>query len=483
MEIITSGGRPIATAGETDRFDIKFELGTKERVYTTNVPGVDDSMKALTGKVLAPYDLSTLIRKTVRMAMDDDRRVIGYDFRQIRKIGQPQSNIMGFGSHTQQLAYLVGLQLQVAGYNFNAYKTASKEGFPGIDKAFVSHLEPEWRHFLEHGSIVGEHANAGRDLCNTPACDMTPDIIASVARAEGEQSEGKLTVQVLQGKDLDDLGMGLLKAVGQGAGAKPCLIRIDYRGAEDPAAQPIVLIGKTITFDTGGLDLKTAGGMFGMHMDMSGGASAMMALVAAVKLGLKKNVIVLMPTAENAISRHAYRPGDVIKSMSGMTVEIGNTDAEGRNVLADAVTYACQKLDPLYIVTVATLTGAAHIAMGDHVSACFTTDRAFEDALRRCGDAVCTPVHPLPFWPSMFEGYFKSDVADMLNVRPNSNRHGGAGVGAAFVHKFAVAGGLKSAAFAHIDMAPRMVSVKGEYLAPGAPGDQVPFLVHLLQQL
>jgi leucyl aminopeptidase len=269
--------------------------------------------------------------------------------------------------------------------------------------------------------------------------------------------------------------MNLLEAVGKGSHNEPQFIVMEYWGSKNKKDAPLVLIGKGITYDTGGLNVKPSGSMHDMHMDMSGGSSVMAAIVAAAKLGLKKNIIALIPSAENAISSKSMRAGDIVTAMNGTTVEILHTDAEGRLVLADALTYS-ERYKPRAIIDVATLTGAALVALGQHASAVMTKDANLENTFRALGEESGDLVWPLPLWDE-YKGLLKSTRADISNIATNFSRYGGAIEGGMFLAAFAP----KDVPWAHLDIAPRMESVANDKLAKGSSGEPVRLLVTFLE--
>jgi len=223
------------------------------------------------------------------------------------------------------------------------------------------------------------------------------------------------------------------------------------------------------------LNLKPGKSMDEMAMDMTGGATALSALHALVKLGVKKNIIAIVPAVENAISGASYRPGDIIKSMSGKTVQIGNTDAEGRLVLADSITYA-KRYDPKVLVDIATLTGASLVAVGDKASVVMTKSRDLEDTFRTLGEKTGDYVWPLPTWEE-FEADIKAPFADLLNI--GKTRYGGCITAGMFLAEFAK--DLKKTDWVHLDIAPRMESSGHDHLEKGATGEPVRLLVEFVR--
>jgi leucyl aminopeptidase len=297
---------------------------------------------------------------------------------------------------------------------------------------------------------------------------MTPRLLATEAKKAAAGLPIKVTI--LEKKEIKTLKMGGILGVSQGSVEEPRFIVMEYFGAAKTKS-PIVLVGKGITFDTGGINLKPSDYISDMHMDMSGGAAVIHTLVLAAKLKIKKNLIGLIPAAENMPSGSSYRPGDILISMSGKTIEIGNTDAEGRVVLADALTYA-ERYKPELVIDVATLTGAAVVALGQRASAIFSREEKHLRALQTAGEAVGDYVWPLPLWEE-FEEDIKGTFGDWSNT--GKTRWGGAITAAAFLSQFA-----KNYSWLHIDIAPRMTTIDGEYLAKGAAGAPIQLLIKFL---
>lgn len=237
---------------------------------------------------------------------------------------------------------------------------------------------------------------------------------------------------------------------------------------------PVVLVGKGVTFDTGGVNVKPGDYMQEMQMDMSGGAAVIHTICAVAKLGLKTPVVALIPAVENAISGSAYRPGDIIRTLGGKTIEVLNTDAEGRIILADAIEYA-KRYKPSSVIDVATLTGSAMSALGQRASALLSESESLVAALTTAGGNVGDEVWRLPLW-SDYDDEVKGTFGDVMNV--GKTRYGGATTAGAFLKAFA--DGLN---WAHIDMAPRMTPTKDEYLNPGSAGATVALLTEYIRSL
>jgi leucyl aminopeptidase len=372
--------------------------------------------------------------------------------------------------------------LQLAQYEFTKYKSKNK-GTKLKEVLVCGKMNPAEKASFQTGLTVGESANVTRDIANTSGEDMTPSKLAAAAKSALKGT--KATVKVLGSAEIKKAKMGLLEAVGKGATDKPQFIIIQWWGAGKPTAaekkagkkSPIALIGKGITYDTGGLNVKPSGSMHEMHMDMSGGAAMIGTMRAIAILGLKKNVVAFIPAAENSISAESMRAGDIATSMSGQTVEILHTDAEGRLVLADAMTYAEKHYTPRVMLDAATLTGAALSALGQHASAIMTKDKELQDTLMELGENAGDLMWPLPLWDE-YKSVLKSSRADISNIATNFSRFGGCIEGGTFLSFFAP----KKTPWAHIDIAPRMESIPSDKLAKGAAGEPVRLLVKFVEQ-
>ncbi|MDB5819714.1 MAG: cytosol aminopeptidase [Rhizobacter sp.] len=301
-------------------------------------------------------------------------------------------------------------------------------------------------------------------LGNRPANHCTPTYLGEQAQALGK--EWGLKVEVFDRKGIEKLGMGSLLAVAQGSAEAPRFIVARYDGAARSQA-PVVLVGKGITFDTGGISIKPAGEMDEMKFDMCGAASVLGALRAVAELKPKLNLVVLIPAAENMPSGTAIKPGDVVTSMSGQTIEILNTDAEGRLVLCDALTYA-ERFKPSAVVDVATLTGACVVALGHHHTGLFTADEGLAGELLAAGKESLDTCWRMPL-DEEYDEALKSNFADMANVGP---RPGGAITAAMFLRRYTAA-----YRWAHLDVAG---TAWKSGAAKGSTGRPVPLLTHFV---
>ncbi len=393
----------------------------------------------------------------------------------------------------EQIAQLAAENFEMANFEFNIFKTEPKEGWTAIEEILLygassSAIEKA----VKKGQMIGEAVNECRTLANTPGGDMTPTLLAKAAAvaARSVGTGSRLTVKVLGKREMQKLGMGALLGVAKGSTEAPTFTVMEYRpstgSTRSPQAgtrgnknnKPIVLIGKGITFDSGGLNLKPSNSIYEMHMDMSGAAAVIHAVTLAARLRLPQSVVGLIPAAENMPGNNALRPGDILKSLSGKTIEVLDTDAEGRLILADALTYAL-RFKPAAVIDVATLTGAAVSALGLHASALLTRDDALAERLFRDAEASGDYVWRLPLWDE-YEDRVKGEFADLKNVPGGStSRYGGAIDGGMFLWQFAKE---LDCPWAHIDIAPRMTSAPGDELAKGAAGEPVRLLLRFIEQ-
>ena len=331
---------------------------------------------------------------------------------------------------------------------------------------------PDIRAAVERAAIVAEQANRARDLSNMPPNELTPHTLGEQAKELAGELE-HLTCQVLATRELDELGMGALTAVGRGSRNDPRLIilRYDPPGARDDLV--LGLVGKSITFDAGGISIKPAGGMQNMKGDMSGGAGTLHGIGALAELGTPVRAIAALAAAENLPGGDAFRPGDILRAANGKTIEIINTDAEGRLVLADALWYV-RREGATHVLDLATLTGAMELALGDLYAGGFANDEQWGELVveagRRSGDLVWQfPLHP------RYRRYIDSEFADMKNG--STLRQGSPALAAEFLHEFAGEG-----PWMHVDMAgPAFLErSRGDYLrVPGGTGYGVRLIAEL----
>jgi leucyl aminopeptidase len=295
---------------------------------------------------------------------------------------------------------------------------------------------------VQHAYTICEGVHMARDLVNGNADDVTPEYLTEVAKGIAKKEKG-VKVTILDRKQMAKLGMDLLLAVGRGSTNPPYLITLEYKGAPKSNEQT-VLVGKGVTYDTGGLNIKPTGSMETMKCDMGGAAAVLATFATAVKLKLKVNLVVVVPTTENSVDANSYKPGDVYGSYMGKTVEIGNTDAEGRLILADALAYSVEHFKPTRIIDVATLTGAIEIALGNETTGLFSNNDALADGLIRAGSDTFERVWRMPIHEEYRE-QLKSEIADIKN---HGGRSGGAVTAAIFLQEF-----IGKTPWAHLDVA------------------------------
>ncbi len=407
--------------------------------------------------------LILLVRRVVREALAKKYSALVLDF--------GQWHFSHLKISPQELAELLATNFLMASFSFCEFLTEPKEGFPAVKKIVLANVSDKAVGAgIALGMIIGEEVNRSRHIATMPGGEMTPEILATHARAAVKGLPVK--VVVLGVAEMKRLKMGGVLGVGMGSVATPRFIILEYRGAAKKE-KPVVLIGKGVTFDTGGINLKPSDSILGMNMDMSGGAAVIHALSAAARLKLKKNIVALIPAVENMASGSSYRPGDILRSMSGKTIEVLNTDAEGRIILADALHYA-KRYDPALVIDVATLTGAAMVALGERATALFTEDEKLELTFRHLGEKSGDYVWPLPLWDE-YDEEVKGTFGDVANL--GRTRYGGAITAAVFLKQFVD----KSYPWVHLDIAPRMMTLPDEFLSKGSAGAPVRLLVQLLR--
>ncbi len=333
--------------------------------------------------------------------------------------------------------------LAQAAYSFNEHKSKAPEA-QALKRVSI-HADDRTRaqvaRAVRHGQALKSGLDWARDLGNQPPNVCNPAYLQREARRLGRTPN--VSVSVLEEKKMTELGMGAFMAVSRGSEAPGKMIIVQYRGARSKQAAPIVLIGKGITFDTGGISIKPSAAMDEMKFDMCGAASVLGATKAAIDAKLPLNIVTIVAAAENMPSGRATRPGDIVTTMSGKTVEILNTDAEGRLVLCDAITYA-ERFKPKTIIDVATLTGACIVALGSHASAVYSNDDELADALIEAGEESGDRAWPMPLWDE-YQSSLSSRFADFANIGS-----GGAGsvTAACFLSRFA-----EDVSWAHMDVA------------------------------
>jgi leucyl aminopeptidase len=360
------------------------------------------------------------------------------------------------------------LALSDANYRFDRLKSKKLEGKRALRKVTLLVAQrseiAEGERALERGQAIAEGVALAKDLGNLPGNICTPTYLAEQAVEVGKRHGMK--VEVLEQKDIEKLGMGCFLAVAQGSRQPPKLIVMEHRGGKRDAP-PVVLVGKGITFDTGGISIKPAPEMDEMKFDMCGAASVLGTMKAIAMMRLPMNVVGVVPATENMPGGNAIKPGDIVTTMSGQTVEILNTDAEGRLILCDALTYA-EKYKPAAVVDIATLTGAMVIALGHVATGLFSNSDPLARELIGAGEAAWDRAWHMPLWDDYQEA-LKSNFADIPNI---GSRAGGSITAACFLSRF-----TKSYPWAHLDIAGTAWKSGAD---KGATGRPVALLSHFL---
>lgn len=368
---------------------------------------------------------------------------------------------------SEELANLFAQNAIIADYKFSTHKVKPKGGLKTIQQIDIySSKNNGIDKGLMEGEIIGNAVNICRELANTPGGIMTPTKLANEAKKLFARSRVK--IKVFDKNRIEKLGMGGVLGVSSGSSEKPKFIVMEY----GPSSQkPIVFVGKGITFDSGGIDIKPSGRATDMKMDMSGGAAVITAILAISKMRLNVHVIGLVPAAENMPSGSSYRPGDILKTITGKTIEVVNTDAEGRVILADALGYA-QRYKPSLIVDIATLTGGAMVALGGRANAVFSNREKLLEYGKEIGEKTGDFAWPLPAWDEYDEEIEGStgDFANSGKYHPNASAISGAVFLKQFIGKYP---------WMHLDIAPMMTSIDGQYLERGATGTGVRFLIEI----
>jgi leucyl aminopeptidase len=412
-----------------------------------------------------------LIRSAVMFARHHRRKRILFSWNDVKEL------FLGEKKDEFYLAKQCVINAVMADYQFVRYKTPPKEGWSFLEEVLIrvsNESLSEVSKGVRDGNTIALEVNACRELANMPGGDMTPKILARAAKDAVRKLP--ISVSVLDEVKMKKLGMGGVLGVAKGSKEKPAFIILEYRygGSKE---KPVVLVGKGVTFDTGGIDIKMYPYALDMNMDMSGGAAVIHVIAAVAKLGIRKNIIGLIPAVENMPSGESYRPGDVLRTLSGKTIEVLNTDAEGRIILADALCYA-KKFDPELVIDIATLTGSAMVALGQRTSGLYTPCDEVANSLVASGEKIGDYIWRMPLWEE-YEADIQGRIADVANVATKGEeRYGGSITAAAFLWQFA----KDFPKWAHIDMAPRMTAVHDEYLAKGAVGSPVRLLVEFLER-
>ena len=419
------------------------------------------------GKAPAKRLLLVGLGKRKELQLDAFRQALGTAVKRVRQakvtafsVAKPASSPRGASALDVAQALSEGAVL--GSYQFTVYRSENGTKPSDVERmTLVTAQRTQLRQITEgirRGVATGEATCFVRDLCNHPSNVMTPTRMAQ--EAKGVAKETGVGLKILEQKDMEQLGMGALLGVARGSHEPPKFLILEYKGEKaKKTEQPVVLVGKTITFDTGGISLKPAENMEHMKADMTGGAEVLAAIRAAARLKLPLHLISILPVAENMPGGRAMKPGDIVKTLSGKTVEVQNTDAEGRLILSDGLAYAT-RYKPAALIDIATLTGACVVALGQFAIGMFGNNDRLKEAVRKAGLRAGERVWEMPLWEEYFE-QLKSDVADMRNI---GGRGGGMITAALFLSKF-----VGDCPWIHLDIASTDWSERERAYIPKGP--------------
>ncbi len=462
--------------GDTAAVDKALDGAISELIKQGDIKGKLNEITLLhsMGKLPASRIVVTGLGKKKELTTNKVRGAVAETCRYLRGKGVTSVATIVQGAGTNEIKNDNAVQAVTEGallglYAFRRHITKKENNFGEIREfTIVGREKRQIEKAIERGKILAEAANWARDMVNEPSNFMTPSNMAEAARQLARKYG--LKVEVFEKEKMKELGMGGLLGVSQGSQQPPRFIILSYKGSDSDDID-IALVGKGITFDSGGIDIKPSDSMEDMKGDMAGGASVMAALIALAQLKPKINVTALVPATENMPSGTAMKPGDVITALNGKTIEVINTDAEGRLILSDALSYA-KKLGAKAIVDVATLTGACHVALGSVCSGAFTNNQELADKVIAAGNETGELMWQLPMYDE-YKEQLKSDVADIKNI---GGRWGGAITGGKFLEEF-----IDKIPWVHLDIAGTFeIDKEKGYLVKGATGVPVRTLVNLI---
>jgi leucyl aminopeptidase len=427
------------------------------------------------GKLAPQRVLLVGLGKRDKFTIETMRRAMGVAAKRLRDLGIERAAVQVTGDIDDSLRAIVEATI-LATYKFLQFKPEDAQDTTEL-KSLTLCLPARTdikaaKKTVANAQIVAEATNYAREISDLPGNVVTPRVMADYARTLADESGLKCTV--FAKKELEKRGFGGLLAVGGGSANEPHLIVLEYSGAKN--SEPIALVGKAITFDSGGISIKPSDKMDEMKFDKCGGVAVLGIMKAVTKLKLPLNIIAVISSAENMPSSTSYRPGDIVTSYPGpdkrgVTIEVLNTDAEGRVVLGDALAYARER-GATTIIDFATLTGACVVALGSIAAGLLGNDDALQEKIRASGERTGDRVWPLPLWQE-YKDKIKSDVVDIKNT---GGRYGGAITAAAFLAKY-----VGDTSWAHLDIAGTAWTTEElPYLTKGATGFGVRLVVDLL---
>jgi len=445
----------------------EFNGKKDEEVTLYEVPDINAERVILQGLgKLEKIDLEALrgmAGKSVKSCIKKELRKVWIAVPDPKKMNQEMSTVL---ESLQEGAYL-------GNHLFDKYKgEKKKKALNQIHFLVTPEVAKRFRRLSVKVATVCQGTTQAREWVSTPSNEKTPEkLTRSIVNLA---KKTRLNVQILNEKELKQKKFGALLAVAVGSQSKPSLIILEHK--VKGAKKTVALVGKGVTFDSGGLNLKTGSSMSGMKADMSGAAAVAATLITAAKLKKKINIIGAIPIVENMPSGTATRPGDIIKSFSGKTIEIGNTDAEGRLILIDAVSYVLKKYKPHTLIDLATLTGACMVALGEKIAGVFSNDDSLSRTIIESGEKTQERCWHMPL-PDDYKELLKSDFADLNNI--SSSRWGGAITAALFLSEF-----VEDTRWAHIDIAgPAYINKASAYCDPGGTGFGVRLLMDIFEKI
>ncbi len=467
--------------GDIDRINKALDGAISQLVSQGRIKGKLGEITIIhsLGRLPADRVVVTGLGKQPELTLDRVRGVVAETCRLLRQKGIDNITTIAQGAGIADISLEGAAQAVTEGALLGIYsfrKHITKEAEHGeIKQLLIVASDKANLTILERGSnkggVLAEATNLARDMVNEPANYMTPSHMAEAAVRLAETYG--LEVSVLEREQMQELGMEALLGVAQGSRQPPKLIILSYRGGNSTEVD-IALVGKGLTFDSGGISIKPSERMEEMKGDMAGGAAVMAAISAIAQLKPKINVTAIIPATENLPGGNALKPGDILTAMNGKTIEIISTDAEGRLILADALGYA-KKLSAKYMIDVATLTGACRVALGDVYTGAFSNNRELMDEVIAAGGEAGELIWQMPMH-ERYKEQNKSDVADIKNV---GGKYGGAITAAQFIAEF-----VGDTPWVHLDIAGTSMSKKEQvYLVKGATGVPVRTLVNLVLSL
>ncbi|HEX7208345.1 MAG TPA: leucyl aminopeptidase [Nitrososphaeraceae archaeon] len=394
----------------------------------------------------------------------------------VREMEISEFSILPYSNLDEGLIEAISEGIALSLYSFNRYKTndSGEESKVKQVTILINTDKNKIQPIIDRTGLLVNAVNLARDLSNLPPNDCSPSQLASIAVSVG--TEYGLKTRIVERYEMESLGLNGIVSVGKGSQNPPKLIILEYHGSTDDR-KPYLLVGKGVTFDTGGISLKDHDKMDEMKFDKSGGCNVVAIMKAVASLKLPINVVGIIPSVENMPSSTSYRPGDIIRMYNGKTVEVLNTDAEGRLILADALSFGIASYNPKAVIDLATLTGACIIALGTNVAAVMGTNKKFIDELHQVSDRTGEKIWELPLYEE-FNEQIKSSIADIKNI---GGRPGGAITAGAFLSNF-----THGIPWIHIDIAGTAWTQEGtferSYNPKGATGFGIRTLVKLLME-